>query len=53
MKQNMSDGYEWRWRYMSRTDRASAYFSVTFGRDGRVKDISEAYIDKPPRFHPM
>ena len=41
MKQNMSAGYEWRWRYMSRKDRASAYFSVTFGRDGRVRDISK------------
>ena len=59
MKQKMSDGYEWRWWYISAKDmasakdKASASFSVTFGRDGRVKDISEVQIDKPARFHPM
>jgi hypothetical protein len=51
MKQKMSDDYEWCWLYIPRKGRAS--FSVTIGRDGRVKDISDVYLDEPPRFHPM
>jgi len=44
MKQKMSDGYEWRWRYtfLSGTPRHFS-FTVTFGRDGRVKDITDVW----------
>ena len=44
MKQKMSDGYEWRWRYTFLTDTPRHYsFTVTFGRDGRVKDITDVW----------
>jgi len=44
MKQKMSDGYEWRWRYTFLTDTPWHYsFTVTFGRDGRVKDITDVW----------
>jgi len=44
MKQKMSDGYEWRWRYtfLTGTPRHLS-FTVTFGRDGRVKDITDVW----------
>lgn len=41
MKQKMSDGYEWRWRYLFMNNTPVHYkFTVTFGRDGRVKDVT-------------
>src|SRR5215472_8639539 len=44
MKQKMSDGYEWRWRYTFLTGTPRHYsFTVTFGRDGRVKDITDVW----------
>lgn len=44
MKQRMSDGYEWRWRYTFLTGTPRHYsFTVTFGRDGRVKDITDVW----------
>lgn len=44
MKQKMSDGYEWRWRYTFLTDTPRHFsFTVTFGRDGRVKDITDVW----------
>lgn len=44
MKQKMSDGYEWRWRYTFLTDTPRHFsFTVTFGRDGRVKDITDIW----------
>jgi hypothetical protein len=44
MKQKMSDGYEWRWRYTFLTSTPRHYsFTVTFGRDGRVKGITDVW----------
>ena len=44
MKQKMSDGYEWRWRYTFVTTSPRHFsFTVTFGRDGRVKDITDVW----------
>jgi hypothetical protein len=44
MKQKMSDGYEWRWRYTFINDTPQHFsFTVTFGRDGRVKDVTEVW----------
>ena len=53
MKQEMSDGYQWCWLYISRKDRAS--FSVTFGRDGRVRDMTGVDIETEDRltWHPV
>jgi len=44
MKQKMSDGYEWRWRYTFVTAAPRHFsFTVTFGHDGRVKDITDVW----------
>jgi hypothetical protein len=44
MKQKMSDGYEWRWRYTFTNDTPRHFsFTVTFGRDGRVKDVTDVW----------
>jgi hypothetical protein len=44
MKQKMSDGYEWRWRYTFINDTPQHFsFTVTFGRDGRVKDGTDVW----------
>lgn len=44
MKQKMSDGYEWRWRYTFINDTPMHFsFTVTFGRDGRVKDVTDVW----------
>ena len=44
MKQKMSGGYEWRWRYTFLTDTPQHYsFTVIFGRDGRVKDVTDVW----------
>jgi len=44
MKQKMSDGYDWRWRYTFVTATPRHFsFTVTFGRDGRVKDITDVW----------
>jgi len=44
MKQKMSDGYDWRWRYTFVTAAPRHFsFTVTFGRDGRVKDITDVW----------
>ena len=44
MKQKMSDGYEWRWRYTFLNETPQHFsFTVTFGRDGRVKDVTDVW----------
>jgi len=44
MKQKMADGYEWVWRYTFLTGTPLHFsFTVTFGRDGRVKDITKVW----------
>lgn len=44
MKQKMSDGYEWRWRYTFINDTPQHFsFTVSFGRDGRVKDVTDVW----------
>jgi hypothetical protein len=44
MKQKMSDGYEWRWRYTFINDTPQRFsFTVTFGRDGRVKQVTDVW----------
>jgi hypothetical protein len=44
MKQKMSDGYDWRWRYTFINDTPQHFsFTVTFGRDGRVKDVTDVW----------
>ena len=41
-KQKMSDGYEWRWICDPYSDtRRNFAFAVTFGRDGRVKEVRD------------
>jgi hypothetical protein len=52
MKQKMSGGYEWRWRYTLLNRGARPSFTVTFGRDGRVNHITDVYTTDV-RFHPM
>jgi len=44
MNQKMSDGYEWRWEYRFVQGTLTSTFSVTFGRDGRVKDITDVGV---------
>jgi hypothetical protein len=44
MKQKMSDGYDWRWRYTFINDTPQHFsFTVTFGRDGRVKNVTDVW----------
>lgn len=44
MKQKMSDGYEWRWRYTFINETPMHFsFTVTFGRDGSVKDVTDVW----------
>jgi hypothetical protein len=43
MKQRMSDGFDWSWQYKSSKRSREYFFTVTFGRDGRVNQISEVY----------
>jgi hypothetical protein len=44
MKHKMSDGYEWRWRYTFVNATPQHFsFTVTFGRDGRVKDVTDVW----------
>jgi hypothetical protein len=44
MKRKMSDGYEWRWRYTFINDTPMHFsFTVTFNRDGRVKDVTDVW----------
>src|SRR6476646_10612451 len=44
MKHKMSDGYDWRWQYTFVTATPRHFsFTVTFGREGRVKDISDVW----------
>jgi hypothetical protein len=44
MKQKMSDGYDWRWRYTFLNDTPQHFsFTVTFGSDGRVKDVTDVW----------
>ena len=44
MKQKMTDGYEWRWRYTFVNETPQHFsFTVTFGRDGRVKDVTDVW----------
>ena len=44
MKQKMADGYEWRWRYTFVNATPQHFsFTVTFGRDGRVKDVTDVW----------
>jgi hypothetical protein len=48
MKQKMSDGYgEWHWRYTFSSVTLMSSFTVTFGRDGRVKDITDIQFTDP------
>lgn len=44
MKQKMADGYDWRWRYTFLNDTPQHFsFTVTFGPDGRVKDVTDVW----------
>jgi hypothetical protein len=44
MRQKMSDGYDWRWRYTFLNDTPQHFsFTVTFGPDGRVKDVTDVW----------
>lgn len=44
MKQKMSDGYDWNWRYTFVNDTPMHFsFTVTFGRDGRVKNVTDVW----------
>lgn len=46
MKQKMSDGFDWSWKYKTFKHSRQYVFTVTFGRDGRVNHISDvSYID--------
>jgi hypothetical protein len=43
MKQKMSDGFEWSWKYETFKHSRHYVFTVTFGPDGRVNHISDVY----------
>ena len=44
MKQKMSGGYEWCWRYTFVNNTPQHFsFTVTFGRDGHVKDVTDVW----------
>jgi len=44
MKQKMSDGYDWRWRYTFINDTPRHFsFTVTLGRDGRLKNVTDVW----------
>ena len=43
MKQRMSDGFDWSWQYKTFKRSREYFFTVTFGRDGRVNQISDVY----------
>ena len=44
IKQKMSDGYEWRWRYTFVNATPQHFsFTVTFGRDGHVKEVTDVW----------
>jgi hypothetical protein len=44
MKQKMGDGYEWRWRYTFINVTPQHFsFTITFGRDGRVKEVTDVW----------
>jgi hypothetical protein len=47
MKHKMSGSYEWHWEFtfVKRLLPPSFYFTVTFGPDGRVKDITDVSTD--------
>jgi hypothetical protein len=46
MKQKMSDGFDWSWKYKTFKHSRQYVFTVTFGRDGRVNHISDvSYTD--------
>jgi len=49
INEKMSDGYEWRWQFTFRTGEYLLYFNVIFGRDGRVKDITDVSASKDVR----
>ena len=44
MNRKMSGGYEWRWEYRFVNGRLTSTFSVNFGRDGRLKDITDVGV---------
>ena len=44
MRQKISAGYEWRWEYTFVNGMLTSSFTVTFGRDGRVNDISDVHV---------
>ena len=44
MKQKMSDGFDWSWQYKTFKRSRQYVFTVTFGRDGRVNQISDVYF---------
>jgi len=43
MKQKMSDGFDWSWKYRTFKHSRQYVFTVIFGRDGRVNHISDVY----------
>lgn len=43
MKQRMSGGYEWHWKFEFLKDSLLHSFTVTFGPDGRVKHITDVH----------
>jgi len=46
INQKMSDGYEWSWKYTFKNGMLTSFFTVTFGRDGRVNDITDVHVTK-------
>jgi len=43
MKKKMSGGYEWHWKFTFVKRGLLSSFTVTFGPDERVKDITDVY----------
>jgi hypothetical protein len=44
MHERLGDGCEWHWRYTIVNDTPQHFsFSVTFGPDGRVKELKPVY----------
>lgn len=44
INQKMSGGYEWHWNYTFPDGPLTSSFTVTFGRDGRVNDITDVQV---------
>jgi hypothetical protein len=52
MQEKMSGGYEWHWKFTFLKDKLQPSFTVTFGLDGRVKEITDVHTTDPRAHRP-